>query len=155
LTGEPAAKAQLEAAIGDIYYNLGEYDHAERNFRHALAIYSTLAPPDDRGRLNAQRQVGRTVAQLGRLDEGERLTQQVLDEAGRRYGKLDALYVDATHDLGAVRNAQGRYREALALFEEGIENLRAASEELSKAEARVQRLVERADGTFDTVDARE
>jgi exodeoxyribonuclease VII small subunit len=44
---------------------------------------------------------------------------------------------------------------ALALFEEGIENLRAASEELSKAEARVQRLVERADGTFDTVDARE
>ena len=44
---------------------------------------------------------------------------------------------------------------ALELFEEGIENLRAASEELSKAEARVQRLVERADGTFDTVDARE
>jgi exodeoxyribonuclease VII small subunit len=44
---------------------------------------------------------------------------------------------------------------ALALFEEGIENLRAASEELAKAEARVQRLVERADGTFDTVDARE
>ena len=44
---------------------------------------------------------------------------------------------------------------ALALFEEGIENLRAASEELSKAEARVQRLVERADGTLDTVDARE
>ena len=44
---------------------------------------------------------------------------------------------------------------ALALFEEGIENLRAASDELAKAEARVQRLVERADGTFDTVDPRE
>jgi len=44
---------------------------------------------------------------------------------------------------------------ALALFEEGIENLRAASEELAKAEARVQRLVERADGTFDTVDQRD
>ena len=44
---------------------------------------------------------------------------------------------------------------ALALFEEGIENLRAAAEELSKADARVQRLVERADGTFRTVDARE
>jgi exodeoxyribonuclease VII small subunit len=44
---------------------------------------------------------------------------------------------------------------ALALFEEGIENLRAASEELAKAEVRVQRLVERADGTLDTVDARE
>jgi len=38
---------------------------------------------------------------------------------------------------------------ALELFEEGIENLRAASEDIARAEARVQRLVERADGTFD------
>jgi exodeoxyribonuclease VII small subunit len=45
--------------------------------------------------------------------------------------------------------------KALALFEEGIENLRAASEELAKADVRVQRLVERVDGTFRAVDARE
>ena len=45
--------------------------------------------------------------------------------------------------------------KALTLFEEGIENLRAASEELAKADVRVQRLVERVDGTFRTVDARE
>jgi exodeoxyribonuclease VII small subunit len=44
---------------------------------------------------------------------------------------------------------------ALALFEEGIENLRAASEELAGAEVHVQRLVERADGTFETIDSRE
>lgn len=44
---------------------------------------------------------------------------------------------------------------ALALFEEGIENLRGAAEELAKADARVQRLVERANGTFDTVEPRE
>jgi exodeoxyribonuclease VII small subunit len=44
---------------------------------------------------------------------------------------------------------------ALTLFEEGIENLRAATEELAKADVRIQRLVERADGTFDAVDSRE
>ena len=38
---------------------------------------------------------------------------------------------------------------ALELFEEGVENLRAASEDVARAEARVQRLVERADGSFD------
>jgi exodeoxyribonuclease VII small subunit len=38
---------------------------------------------------------------------------------------------------------------ALELFEDGIENLRAASEDVARAEARVQRLVERADGSFD------
>jgi exodeoxyribonuclease VII small subunit len=42
---------------------------------------------------------------------------------------------------------------ALELFEEGIENLRAASEDVARAEARVQRLVERADGSFDVDDS--
>lgn len=41
---------------------------------------------------------------------------------------------------------------ALALFEEGVQNLRAAADELAAAEARVQRLVERADGTFNVID---
>lgn len=43
---------------------------------------------------------------------------------------------------------------ALALFEEGIENLRAAAAELDNAKTRVQRLIEHADGTFET-EARE
>lgn len=40
--------------------------------------------------------------------------------------------------------------DALRLFEEGIEILRLASDELTTAEGRVQLLVERADGVFDT-----
>jgi len=45
--------------------------------------------------------------------------------------------------------------QALALFEEGVEQLRAAADELAQAETRVQTLVERADGTFDLTDRRE
>lgn len=41
---------------------------------------------------------------------------------------------------------------ALALFEEGIETLRAATKELARAETKVQRLIERADGSFDVAD---
>jgi len=118
LDSEPAAKAQLEAAIGDIYYNLGEFGRAERHFRHALAMYEKMQPPDERGRLSALRQIGRAVTQLGRLDEGEQLTQRTLAEVRTLFGERDALYVDATHDLAALRNAQGRYREALTLFEQ-------------------------------------
>ena len=44
---------------------------------------------------------------------------------------------------------------ALELFDEGIEHLRAAADDLANAEARVQRLIERADGMFDVVDTRE
>ena len=38
---------------------------------------------------------------------------------------------------------------ALALVEEGVERLRAASDELARADAQVKLLVERTDGTFD------
>ena len=39
--------------------------------------------------------------------------------------------------------------QALKLFEEGVECLRAASADLAQAEAQVRSLVERADGGFD------
>jgi exodeoxyribonuclease VII small subunit len=52
--------------------------------------------------------------------------------------------------IAAALEADGvELSQALALFEEGIEALRAAAAELATAEARVQRLVEQADGTFD------
>lgn len=41
---------------------------------------------------------------------------------------------------------------ALELFEEGIEHLRVAGEELARADAQVRRLVELADGTFTLAD---
>ena len=43
---------------------------------------------------------------------------------------------------------------ALTLFEEGVECLRAASKELADARGRVQRLVERDDGSFELTDFR-
>jgi exodeoxyribonuclease VII small subunit len=44
---------------------------------------------------------------------------------------------------------------ALALFEEGIELLRTASDELTRAEGRVALLIERAEGVFETRDVDE
>ena len=41
---------------------------------------------------------------------------------------------------------------ALRLFEEGVEKLRAASADLSRAEAQVKLLVEQTDGSFELPD---
>jgi exodeoxyribonuclease VII small subunit len=66
----------------------------------------------------------------------------------QRLARLEAIAAELeTTDLDLAR--------ALALFEEGVEQLRAAAGELSRAETRVQTLVERADGTFDLVEPRE
>jgi exodeoxyribonuclease VII small subunit len=57
--------------------------------------------------------------------------------------------------VGELESEHIDLERALALFEEGVSCLRNAAEELSKVEARVQRLVERADGTFEVTDLRE
>jgi exodeoxyribonuclease VII small subunit len=54
-----------------------------------------------------------------------------------------------------VRELEGRdlpLEQALRLFEEGIAHLRTAGSALTQAEARVQQLVEAADGALVTVD---
>jgi exodeoxyribonuclease VII small subunit len=57
--------------------------------------------------------------------------------------------------VGELESDQIDLERALALFEEGVACLRTASEELGKVEARVQRLVEKADGSFEVSDLRE
>ena len=57
--------------------------------------------------------------------------------------------------VSALESDQLDLERALALFEEGVACLRAATEELGKVEGQVQRLVERADGTFEVTDLRE
>jgi exodeoxyribonuclease VII small subunit len=57
--------------------------------------------------------------------------------------------------VGELESDDIDLERALALFEEGVKNLRAATEALGKVEARVQRLVERADGSFEVNDPRE
>ena len=55
-------------------------------------------------------------------------------------------------EIAAELEGDVELARALALFEEGIERLRSAAGELSKAEARVEKLIERTDGTFDVVE---
>ena len=66
----------------------------------------------------------------------------------KRLARLEAIAAELeSRDVDLAR--------ALALFEEGVEQLRAAADELSRAETRVQTLVEQADGTFDLTEPRE
>jgi exodeoxyribonuclease VII small subunit len=57
--------------------------------------------------------------------------------------------------VGELESEELELDRALKLFEEGVTCLRAATEDLGKVEARVQRLVERTDGTFEVTDVRE
>ncbi|HEV7705436.1 MAG TPA: exodeoxyribonuclease VII small subunit [Gemmatimonadaceae bacterium] len=54
--------------------------------------------------------------------------------------------------VGELERSEVPLDDALRLFEEGIERLRAASAALSQAEARVRKLIEESDGGFTLAD---
>jgi exodeoxyribonuclease VII small subunit len=54
--------------------------------------------------------------------------------------------------VGELESDQLELARALALFQEGVECMRVAAGELAHAETQVQRLVERADGSFELTD---
>ncbi|MEO7104098.1 MAG: exodeoxyribonuclease VII small subunit [Gemmatimonadaceae bacterium] len=61
----------------------------------------------------------------------------------KRVARLQEIVADLEGDGVPLDNA-------LKLFEEGIEILRLASDELTTAEGRVQLLIERVEGVFET-----
>ena len=54
--------------------------------------------------------------------------------------------------VGELERSEVPLDDALRLFEEGIERLRAASAALTQAEARVRKLIEESDGGFTLAD---
>jgi exodeoxyribonuclease VII small subunit len=65
-------------------------------------------------------------------------------------------FEDALRRLEAIvaelESDQLELSRALALFQEGVDCMRSAAGELARAEEQVQRLVERADGSFELTD---
>ena len=54
--------------------------------------------------------------------------------------------------VGELERSEVPLDDALRLFEEGVERLRAASAALMQAEARVRKLIEESDGGFTLAD---
>jgi exodeoxyribonuclease VII small subunit len=57
--------------------------------------------------------------------------------------------------VGELESDEIELDRALALFEEGVKHLRSATDALAKAETKVQRLIERADGSLEVTEPRE
>ncbi|MCW2805232.1 MAG: family transcriptional regulator [Propionibacteriaceae bacterium] len=86
---------------------------------------------DKRGQAHAHRDIGRTLAQLGRYD----FARSHLDRAVDLYGELgdEAGQARAHHNLGWMWQAQGRSRHALAESEEALRLFQQVGDQVGQA----------------------
>lgn len=71
-------------------------------------------------------------------DAGERASEPTFEQALRRLEEI----------VGRLESGELTLDESLALFEEGVRLSRVCSARLAEAERRIERLIERSDGTL-------
>lgn len=114
LRDDDRTRAAVEAAVGKVYGNLGEFQRAEALQRSALATRRALLGPGHPEVLQSQADLALLLSQQSRYDEAGLLLRDAMTEA-RRDGDLDADHpavAGAHHAAGVNFTLQGRFAEA-------------------------------------------
>ncbi len=103
-------------AIGDVYYDLGEYDSALDYYQQALALRQSIG--DRYGVARTQNNLGRTHNKLGKLSQALEFYQLALNQAnslGDKFGRVNAL-----NSLGLIYAETGKNKEALSYLQQAL-----------------------------------
>ena len=106
-----------------LLYDLGDYAEAESLLRSALAARRDL-PEGAPDRAKVERYLGLVLAASKQLDEAEQILTRAESKLVRTYGPEHSETARATASLAELRLAQGRPREATALYLRALENRR-------------------------------
>jgi predicted ATPase/transcriptional regulator with XRE-family HTH domain len=112
----PLVAADLEYAVASVAYMYCEFETALGGCRRLIDVYQELGDPV--GAARAQFIAGRSLANLGRLDEGEPLIVRALD-AARALGNAP-LTGFALAGLARARSSTGAHAEARAYLAEAF-----------------------------------
>ncbi len=113
----PAVRGELHDAVGSTYYELGEFESAERHLRAAVSDYERGIGPRNERTLLAIASHGLALQRLERLEEAEAVLRPAFT---RTHADSYAAYRLREH-LALVLEAQGRSEEALAMHRENVE----------------------------------
>lgn len=133
LGNQPAVEAELRHTLGEVYWALGDLDHAGAMHRQALAIQRKLNG-DDAQVADTLSDLAMVLWRQGKLSEADTMLREVL--ATQRKIPGDNLAVAKTlKNLAGVVNTRGKPAEAITLLREALaiqkEQLGAADPEVA------------------------
>lgn len=124
LAHEPDLQTRMMMVMGQVYANLGLYDHAEALYRKAADIRLHRLGPGHDLTLRSQAAVGWMLYRRGRYHDAETQLRQVLEARRRRFGAQDAEALITMSNLGVVLSQEGRNAEAEPLERQVLESRR-------------------------------
>lgn len=117
---EPELEASIRTTLGESYQALGLYEKAQPHLAGANSIRSLSSSPDWGEMLKSEQAEARNLLYLGRTADADQACDKAL-KSGRELFRADSIQVaNALETQGEIRNGQGRFGEAEALFRESL-----------------------------------
>jgi eukaryotic-like serine/threonine-protein kinase len=120
LEGQPAVQAQMLGIIGKVYNNLGLYDHALPALEQSVDQYRTI-DESSAEYVSVLLELANLQYRLGRLDQAEVTTQEVLDLKIKIYGPDHPEVASVMNTLAIIYEGKGMLRESIRTFRRVIE----------------------------------
>ncbi len=112
LRGDDRARASVEASIGKVYGNLGEFERAEALQRSALATRQRLFAPAHPDVLQSQADLALLFSRQSRYAEAEALLTGAIKEGERALGAEHPAVAALHHAMGVNLTQEGRFADA-------------------------------------------
>jgi len=121
MTNQPAIEAELRSLIGRLYFEIGNYDGAEKMHRAVLAFNSNQYGVKSREAAAAFNDLGVALCKEGNLAEAERTHQEALDIRRSLFGNENSEVATSLNNLATVYRQQRKLAEAEALIRESLD----------------------------------
>ena len=120
LTNQPAVETELVSLIGHVYFQLGDYDQAEKMHQSALAINRRLFGPNSPEVAASLNDLGLAFFRAGNLTEAAAAHLEALHIRQDLFGSKNADVAASLNDLASVYRHQKKLGEAETLTREAL-----------------------------------
>lgn len=120
--GDPQELAFRRDVIGTLYYGLGQWGLAERQYQEALSIRQRTLGPEHPQTLAATRHWAMSLRAMGRTDEAESALRQVLGVCEQTLAPYHPDTLATMRHLAGVLAAQGKADQAERLYRRSLDS---------------------------------
>ena len=120
LTNQPTVEADLQSLIGRVYYELGNYDQAEKMQRDALGLFSAIFGSESKEAVTPLNDLGLTLWRKGSQAEAEAADREALMIGRKLIGEESAEVATSLNQLADVYRHGGKPVEAESLAQQAL-----------------------------------
>ena len=112
LPQDPEIEAALRNTIGEVFFDLGDYQKAERMHRVALQIRRQIRPQDNISTTESLHNLAKTLLALSKLSDAESCEREALKLRRASFGEEHREVAASISMLGKILFSQGKRAEA-------------------------------------------